>query len=87
MNTKRVSTIPASRGMVPYVPPCGPDDSLADVLSRMAEHGFVRVPGLDEHARPTGVVNARDALRALLAAEKYEESLLRDCVTGAGYRW
>jgi CBS domain-containing protein len=72
--------------MVHDVTYCGPDDSLADVLSRMAEHGFVHVPVFDEHSRPIGVVNARDALRALLTAEEYEESLLRDYVMGVGYR-
>lgn len=41
---------------------------------------------IDEQSRPTGVVNARDALRTLLAQEKYEEALLRDYVMGIGYR-
>jgi CBS domain-containing protein len=76
----------ASQVMVRDVTHCGPDDSLADVLSSMAAHGFVHVPVLDGQSRPIGVVNARDALRALLAEEQYEESLLRDYVMGVGYR-
>ncbi len=78
--------IPASQVMVCDVTYCGSDDSLADVLSSMAERGFVHVPVLDEQSRPIGVVNARDALRALLTEEEYEESLLRDYVMGVGYR-
>jgi len=52
----------------------------------MAKRGFVHIPVVDEHSKPLGVVNARDALRALLTAEKYEASLLRDYVMGIGYR-
>ena len=65
---------------------CRPTDSLPDVLSMMGKRGFVHIPVVDEHSKPLGVVNARDALRALLAEEKYEESLLRDYVMGVGYR-
>jgi CBS domain-containing protein len=65
---------------------CRPGDYLPDVLSIMATRGFVHVPVVDEHSRPLGVVNARDALRTLLAEEKYEASLLRDYVMGIGYR-
>lgn len=76
----------ASHVMIRDVTYCSAGDSLSDVLSAMAQHGFVHVPVLDEKSRPTGVVNARDALRALLAEEEYEESLLRDYVMGVGYR-
>ena len=65
---------------------CRPTDCLPDVLSMMAKRGFVHFPVVDEHSRPMGVVNARDALRALMAEEKYEASLLRDYVMGVGYR-
>jgi CBS domain-containing protein len=65
---------------------CRPTDSLLDVLSMMEKRGFVHVPVIDEKSRPSGVVNARDALRALMAEEKYEASLLRDYVMGIGYR-
>lgn len=78
--------IAASELMIRDVTFCRPSDSLADVLSTMANRGFVHVPVLDGHSRPLGVVNARDALRTLLAQEDYEESLLRDYVMGVGYR-
>ena len=65
---------------------CHPTDCLPDVLSVMHKRGFVHIPIVDEQFKPLGVVNARDALRELLAEEKYEESLLRDYVMGIGYR-
>jgi len=72
--------------MVRDVTYCHPTDSLPEVLTMMAKGGFVHIPVVDEHSRPLGVVNARDALKALLAEEEYEESLLRDYVMGVGYR-
>ena len=65
---------------------CRPTDSLLDVLSMMEKRGFVHIPVVDENSKPSGVVNARDALRALMAEEKYDASLLRDYVMGIGYR-
>jgi len=65
---------------------CRPTDSLPDVLSMMEKRGFVHIPVVDENCKPSGVVNARDALRALMAEEKYEVSLLRDYIMGIGYR-
>ena len=65
---------------------CRPTDPLPDVLSMMQKRGFVHIPVVDENSKPLGVVNALDALRALLTEEKYEASLLRDYVMGVGYR-
>ena len=65
---------------------CRPDDLLHEVWSSMKERGFVHIPVIDQHFRPSGVVNARDALQALLGEAKNEESLLRDYVMGIGYR-
>jgi CBS domain-containing protein len=52
----------------------------------MAKRGFVHMPVVDENSKPLGVVNDRDALRALMAEQKYEASLLRDYIMGIGYR-
>ncbi len=65
---------------------CRQADYLPDVLSMMHTRGLVHIPVIDECCRPVGVVNARDGLRALMAEEKYEASLLRDYVMGVGYR-
>ena len=64
---------------------CHPEDCLADVLAAMEQRGLVHVPLLDDQRRPIGVVNARDALRALVQAGEYEETLLREYVMGIGY--
>ena len=75
----------ASALMTTDVMCCEPTELLSDVLARMQEHGLVHVPVLDPHKRPLGVVNARDALRALVAEGEYEQSLLFDYVMGVGY--
>ena len=75
----------ASELMTTDVICCQPTDLLSDVLALMHRHGLVHVPVLDAHQRPLGVVNARDALRALVAEGEYEQSLLLDYVMGVGY--
>ena len=73
----------ADRGSLAYASKLG-------VLVKMgcpgAYRGFVHVPVIDAAGRPSGVVNARDALRELMAEGQYEEALLRDYVMGVGYR-
>ena len=65
---------------------CRPSNLLHEVWTNMNARGFVHIPILDQHFRPSGVINARDALQALLGEVKDEESLLRDYVMGVGYR-
>ena len=76
----------ASTIMTKNVVHCRPSDLLYEVWSSMKERGFVHIPVVDQHFRPSGVVNARDALQALLGEVKDEGSLLRDYVMGVGYR-
>lgn len=64
---------------------CRPQQPLSEVLTMMHTHGRAHVPVIDEALRPVGMLDARDALRALLADERYEEALLRDYVMGVGY--
>ncbi|MCK0505308.1 CBS domain-containing protein [Aromatoleum anaerobium] len=71
--------------MTQEVTSCHPTDCLPDVLSMMQQRGFVHIPVVDENYTPVGVINARDALRALMAEEEYEGTLLRDYVMGIGY--
>ena len=76
----------ASDVMVRHVVSCRQTDSLVDVLSLMEKSSFVHIPIVDENLKPCGVVNTGDALRALMADEKYEAALLRNYVMGIGYR-
>jgi CBS domain-containing protein len=72
--------------MITAVTYCKQGDSLHDVLALMHLRGFVHIPIIDEQSRPYGVVNARDALQALLGEVEDEEQLLRAYVMGVGYR-
>ena len=65
---------------------CMPQDLLSDVLAKMQERGLIHVLLVNSDNKLLGVVNARDGLRALLAAGNYEETLLRNYVTGVGYQ-
>ncbi len=65
---------------------CAPEDLLSDVLAMMHTRGLVHVLVLDADRHALGVLNARDGLRALLAAGNHEEALLRNYVMGIGYQ-
>ena len=72
--------------MTTVVTYCKQGDSLHDVLTLMHLRDFVHIPVIDQELRPCGVVNARDALQALLGEVEDEEALLRAYVAGIGYR-
>jgi CBS domain-containing protein len=65
---------------------CAPEDLLSDVLAMMHTRGLIYVLLLESDQHPLGVLNARDGLRALLAAGNHEEALLRNYVMGTGYQ-
>ena len=75
----------ASDLMTKNVISCQPTDLLSDVLDLMDKHGLVHLPVLDSEGCPVGVVNTRDALRALVAEGQYEQAQLFDYVMGVGY--
>ena len=79
-------TAPATTVMTKDVIYCRPSDSLEDVWSIMKERKLLHVPIVGEDLRPLGVINARDALLALLEGSEYESSLMRDYVMGIGYQ-
>ncbi len=64
---------------------CHPSDLLHDIWLIMKERGLKNIPVVDQDSRPLGVINARDALEALLEEVEYEEILLRDYVMCVGY--
>jgi len=79
-------TTPADEVMSREFVTCAPDDLLADVLAMMQRRGLVQLLLVGPTNKLLGVVNARDGLRALLAAGNYEEALLRNYVMGIGYQ-
>ena len=79
-------TTRAADVMTREVTVCALDETLSDVLAMMHTRGLIHVLLVDADNRALGVVNARDGLRALLAAGNYEEELLRNYVMGIGYQ-
>lgn len=79
-------TMGASHVMTRDVTFCRPSDWLHEVWSIVKQRGLKNIPVVDQDTVPTGVLNARDVVRALLEDTEYEESLLRDYVVGIGYR-
>jgi CBS domain-containing protein len=77
--------VPAALVMSAHVLQCTPCDLLQDVWAKMKARNLKNVPITGVDGRPLGVLNARDALVALLRELKDEESLLRDYVMGVGY--
>jgi CBS domain-containing protein len=75
-----------SEVMTTTVTSCRSEDLLHDILALMKSRGFVHIPIVDVNSHPCGVVNARDALQALLREVKEEELLLRAYVMGVGYQ-
>ncbi|MDE2379944.1 CBS domain-containing protein [Bradyrhizobium sp.] len=75
----------ASAVMTRPVVHCRPGDLLTDVWSVMKERHLKNIPILDINSHPIGVLNARDALEALLEELEYEEILLREYVMCVGY--
>ncbi len=65
---------------------CRSSDPLDDVLRAMKERGFHRIPVIDDKRGPLGIVYARDALQCLLEEVEIDDELLRDFITGVGYR-
>lgn len=65
---------------------CRPDQRLEEVWTTIKDLGLKNMPVVDEAFVPMGILNARDALQALLQDVRIEEDLLRDYVMGVGYR-
>ncbi len=78
-------TTAASAVMTRTVIYCRPGDPLHDVWVIMKDRRLENIPILDQDSRPIGVLNARDALEALLEEVEYEEVLLREYVMCVGY--
>ena len=79
-------TTRAADVMTPDFSSCAPDDLLCDVLAHMHAQGLTFLLLLDAEQHALGIVNARDGLRALLAAGNDEAELMRNYVMGVGYQ-
>jgi len=77
---------PASALMTSPIVSCGPGDDLHTVYQTMASRSLQNLPVLNVDAKPVGVLDIRDAMRALFREEEIQEQLLFNYVTGVGYR-
>jgi CBS domain-containing protein len=77
--------VAAAAAMTRELISCRPDEPLSDVWNRMKQHSLRHIPVIDDRSRPVGVVDARDALQALLTSAANEVELLRDYVMSVGY--
>ena len=65
---------------------CRSTDPLLDVWRVMKERGFQRIPVVDAQRHPVGIVYARDALAGMLDEVEIDDELLREFISGVGYR-
>ena len=65
---------------------CGPKDDVHDLWQTMATRNLQNIPIVDDGARPLGVLDIRDAMKALFEEETLQERMLFNYVTGVGYR-
>ena len=71
--------------MTTEVVSCRPEDDLYTVWKLMSERRLQSLPVMGVESRPIGVLDLRDALRALFEEEQYQEHLLEHYVAGFGY--
>lgn len=77
---------PASALMSSPVVSCGPRDDVHAVYKLMATRSLQNIPVIDAGAKPVGILDIRDAMKALFKQEEVQEQLLLNYVSGVGYR-
>ncbi|MBP7242448.1 CBS domain-containing protein [Amaricoccus sp.] len=65
---------------------CRPGDDIRAVWKEMTARRLQNLPVLDGAAKPIGILDVRDVMRAILAREELEEQALADYIAGVGYR-
>lgn len=65
---------------------CVPADDLYATWQKMAAENLQSMPVLGADSAPLGVLDFRDALKALFEQEEYQERLLANYVAGIGYQ-
>ncbi|QIG50009.1 CBS domain-containing protein [Nordella sp. HKS 07] len=71
-----------SRGIIA----CTPDEEVYAVCQTMAAQRLHKIPVLDADSVPLGILDARDAMRALIEQEQFEERMLSNYISGIGYQ-
>jgi CBS domain-containing protein len=65
---------------------CRPEDDLYSTWKVMVAGGFQNIPVLGTDSKPLGVLDIRDAMKALFEHEEHQERLLFDYVASVGYQ-
>ena len=69
-----------------HVVSCGPNDDVHTVWQTMAARNLQNVPVLGDDGRPLGILDIRDAMKALFEQEEMQEQLLANYIAGIGYQ-
>jgi CBS domain-containing protein len=77
---------PVETVMTRNVAYCRSSDPLTDVWQTMKAREVQCIPVVDDKHMPVGIVYARDALQCLLQEVETDDELLRDFISGVGYR-
>jgi CBS domain-containing protein len=72
--------------MSPTIIACNPEDDLYEAWQRMSARKIQNMPVVTDKGRVVGVLDIRDALKALFEQEEYQEHLLSNYVAGVGYQ-
>jgi CBS domain-containing protein len=65
---------------------CHPDDDVHSVWQIMTAQALQNMPVLGDGRRPLGILDIRDAMRALFEQEEFQERLLANYIAGIGYQ-
>ncbi|MGB3477013.1 MAG: CBS domain-containing protein [Mesorhizobium sp.] len=65
---------------------CTPDDELHSIWEIMSARNLKNAPVLGAGEKPIGVLDIRDAMKALFEQEELQEKLLADYIAGIGYQ-
>ena len=80
------STPPASALMSKSFVTCSPQDDVHMVWQTMAGLDLQNIPVLDVGGKAVGILDIRDAMKALFEQEEIQEQMLFNYITGIGYR-
>lgn len=80
------STPPVSTLMSRPIVSCGPQDDVHAVWQTMAQRNLKNIPVIGVGTKPLGILDIRDAMKALFEQEEMQEQMLFNYVTGLGYR-
>ena len=65
---------------------CTREDDVHSVWQTMAAHGLQNVPVLGVDRKPLGILDVRDAMKALFEREEFQDRLLTNYIAGIGYQ-